>query len=131
MAAITKGLVSGATDGRGIKLTDTAASTNNDTGYTIHTAVSGTTDIDEIWLWAHNSSTSPVKVTIEFGNAVASGATTASTDPDDRIEVTVPGEQGLMQIIPGLWLQNACVVRAFAATGNVITIHGFCNRIDY
>tara|TARA_R100001594_G_scaffold30857_1_gene57646 strand:- start:221 stop:616 length:396 start_codon:yes stop_codon:yes gene_type:complete len=131
MAAITKVLLSGSTNGRGIKLTDTAASTNNDTGYTIHTAVSGTTDIDEIWLWAHNSSTSPVKVTIEFGNAVASGATTASTDPDDRIEVTVPGEQGLMQIIPGLCLQNACLVRAFAATGNVITIHGFCNRIDY
>ena len=131
MATITKVKLSGSTDGRGIKLTDNASSTNNDTGYTIHTAVSGTTDFDEVWLWAHNSSTAGVKLTIEFGNAVASGATTASTDPDDRIEVTVPPEEGLMQVIPGLILQNACLIRAFAASQNVITIHGFVNRIDY
>ena len=131
MAAITKVILSGSTNGRGIKLTDTAASTNNDTGYTIHTAVAGTTDIDEVWLWAHNSSTAGVKLTLEFGNAVASGATTASTAPDDQIEVSIPPEEGLMQVIPGLILQNACLIRAFASAANVITIHGFVNRIDY
>ena len=131
MATYTKVKLSGSTDGRGIKLTDTASSTNNDAGYTIHTAVVGTTDFDEVWLWAHNSSTAAVKLTLEFGNAVASGATTASTDPDDRIEVTIPPEEGLMQICPGLVLQNACLIRAFAASANVVTIHGFVNRIDY
>jgi hypothetical protein len=131
MATFTKVKLSGSTDGRGIKLTDTASSTNNDAGYTIHTAVSGTTDFDEVWLWAHNSSTAGVKLTLEFGNAVASGATTASTDPDDRIEVTIPPESGLTQVVPGLILQNACLIRAFAGSANVVTIHGFVNRIDY
>ncbi len=131
MATFTKIKLSGSTDGRGIKLTDTAASTNNDAGYTIHTAVSGTTDFDEIFLWAHNSSTAGVLCTIEFGNNVSGGATTASTDPDDRIDVTIPPQSGLTMVVPGLVLQNSCIVRGHASVADVITIHGFCNRIDY
>ena len=52
MATITKQLLSGSTQGTGIKLTDTSTSGNTDAGYLIHTAVSGPTDIDEIWIWA-------------------------------------------------------------------------------
>jgi len=122
MAAITKVILSGSTTGLGIKLTDEATSGASDAGYLIHTAVSGTTDMDEVWLWAHNSSTSPVKLTLEWGGVTA---------PDNTIEVTVPAEQGLMQVAPGLLLQNGLLIKAFAATGNVITIYGFVNRIDY
>ncbi len=122
MAAITKVILSGSTTGLGIKLTDTATSGNTDAGYLIHTAVAGTTDIDECWLFAHNSSTAGVKLTLEVGGVTA---------PDNTIEVTLPPEEGLMQVLPGLLLQNGLHIKAFASAANVVTIYGFVNRIDY
>ena len=92
-------------------------------GTTIHTASSASATIDEIWLYAVNTSASSVKLTIEWGEATA---------PDGNVEVTVQPEAGLVTIIPGFLLQgNATpkVVKAFAATANVICIHGFVNRI--
>ena len=122
MAAITKVILSGSTTGMGIKLTDTSTSGNTDAGYLIHTAVSGTTDMDEVWLYAHNSSTAGVKLTLEWGGVTA---------PDNTIEVTLPPEEGLMQVAPGLLLQNGLHIKAFASAANVVTIYGFVNRIDY
>jgi hypothetical protein len=117
MAAITKVLLSGSTNGKAIKVVETGTA-----GTTIHTAVSGATDMDEIWLWAVNSSAGAVKLTLEWGEATA---------PDGNIEVSIPGESGLIQVAPGLLLQNGLVVKAFASSANVILIHGFANRIDY
>jgi hypothetical protein len=113
MATYTKELLSGSTDGKGIKITQTATA-----GDTIHTAHA--TSLDEIYLYAFNSGTADVKLTIEWGEATA---------PDGNIEVTIPGESGLYLIIPGLLLTNSLVVKAFAETANVIIIHGFVNRI--
>jgi hypothetical protein len=104
--------------GLGVKVAATATA-----GTAIHTASTVSTTIDEIWLYAVNTSTSSVKLTIEWGEATA---------PDGNIEVTILPEAGLVTVIPGLPLQgNATprVVRAFAATANVIVLHGFVNRI--
>jgi hypothetical protein len=65
MATFSKRLLSGSTDGKAIKVVQTATA-----GTTIHTAVSGTSDIDEIWLYAVNSSASAVKLTLEWGEAM-------------------------------------------------------------
>jgi|TARA_R110000822_G_scaffold21707_10_gene68586 imidazole glycerol phosphate synthase subunit HisF len=116
MATMSKVLLSGSTQGKGIKVGQTATA-----GDTIHTAVAGTSDIDEIWLYAVNSSAAAVKLTLEWGEATA---------PDGNIEVTVDGEAGLVLLTPGLLLQNGLVVKAFAGTTNVILIHGFVNRIS-
>lgn len=89
-------------------------------GTTIHTAGSGTTNIDEVWLWAVNSDSTARKLTIEFGG---------TTSPDDTIEVTIPGESGLVLVSPGLVIQNSLVVKAFAATANVVMLTGYVNRI--
>lgn len=115
MATFSKRLLSGSTDGKAIKVAATATA-----GTLLHTAVTGTTNLDEIWLYAMNTSTNNVKVTLEWGEATA---------PDGNIEVTVQAEAGLVCLTPGLLLQNSLVVRAFAATANVITVHGFVNRI--
>jgi len=115
MATYSKELLSGSTQGKQIKVVQTATA-----GTLIHTAVSGTTDLDEIWLYAVNSSASAVKLTIEWGEATA---------PDGNIEVTVPAEDGYMLVVPGLLLQNGLTVRAFAGTANVILINGYVNRI--
>ena len=115
MATFSKVLLSGSTNGKAILVAATATA-----GTTIHTATSGSTDLDEIWLYAVNSSASTVKLTLEWGEATA---------PNGNIELTINAEAGLVLLTPGLLLQDSLVVKAFAATANVITIHGFVNRI--
>lgn len=116
MASYSKQLLSGSTNGKGIKVAATATA-----GTTIHTAVSGTSSIDEIWLYANNTSASAVKLTLEWGEATA---------PDGNIEISIPAEgTGMVLIAPGILLQNGLVVKAFAATANVINIFGYVNRI--
>ncbi len=116
MAVFEKVLLSGSTNGRLIKVAATSTA-----GTLIHTAVTGTTDIDEIHLYAVNSSGASVKITLEYGGVAS---------PDDLIEETIPAESGLYLTLPGLVLQNALVVRCFAATADVVMIGGYVNRID-
>jgi len=118
MASYSKLILSGSTDGRAIKVAATATA-----GTTIHTGSATAATLDEIWLYAQNTDTTARKLTIEWGGTTA---------PDDLIEVTIGPEQGLVLIAPGLIIKgNATplVVRAFAATTNVVTIHGYVNRI--
>ena len=118
MATFTKQKLSGSTDGKAIKLTGTDSAG----AVTVHTAVAGTTvgTFDEIWLYANNTSASAVKLTIEFGTATAA---------DGNIELTIAAEAGLVLVVPGLILQTAMVVEAFAATADVILLPGFVNAI--
>jgi len=111
----SKELLSGGTNGKHIKVAATAT-----TGTTIHTAVSGTSSKDEIWLYATNTSSSAVVLTIEFGG---------TTDPDNLMKITIPAQSGPMLVIPGWLLQNSLVVTAFAGTANVINLNGYVNRI--
>ena len=115
MSTFTKRALSGSTNGKGILVAATATA-----GTTIHTAVAGTSDFDEIWLWCVNSSDTDVKLTLEYGEATA---------PDGNIEYTVGAEDGLKIILPGTLLQNELVLKAFAGTADVLIIHGFINRI--
>lgn len=115
MSTLTKRILSGSTNGRGIKVVQTAT-----LGTTIHTAVTGTTEMDEIYLYAVNTDSTARKLTIEWGGVSV----------DDLIEYTVPAESGLYLIAPGLLLNNALVVTAFCATANVVMIHGWVNRIN-
>ena len=121
MATFNKAKLSGSTDGMAIKVTGTGTGST----VTVHTAVAGTTAgvFDEIWLYANNTSSSAVKLTIEWGGV---------SSPDDLIELSIAAESGLVLVSPGLVIKgNATplVVRAFAATTNVINIAGYVNRI--
>jgi hypothetical protein len=111
----SKVILSGSANGRGIKVAATATA-----GTLVHTAIAGTTNMDEVWLWAVNSSAASVAITLEWGSA---------TDPDGHIEKTIPAQDGLFCIVPGLILQNGLEIRVFAASANVVVIHGFVNRI--
>ena len=116
MATFTKRLLSGSSNGKGIKIAATATP-----GTLLHTAVTGTFDLDEVWIYLVNTGAAAVKVTIEWGEATA---------PDGNIEQAISGESGLVLVIPGLLVQNAIEIRAFAANSNVIIAHGFVNRIS-
>ena len=109
-------MLSGSTNGKGIKVAATATA-----GTTIHTAVAGGSSFDEVWLYAHNTSASAVKLTLEWGGVAA---------PDDHIEINIGAEgTGLILISPGLLINNGLVIKAFAGSANVINIFGYVNRI--
>ena len=110
-----KSLLSGSTNGKQIKVTGT-----NTAGHiTVHTAVSGTSAADEIWLYACNTSASAVLLTLEWGGTTA---------PDNNMVATYPNS-GRVLIVDGALLQNGLVVYAFAATANVVVLDGFVNNI--
>ncbi len=119
MATFSKLILSGSTDGRPIKVAATGTP-----GTTIHTGSSTATTLDEVWLDAMNTDTTARKLTVEFGGTSA---------PDDLIEITIPAESGLVLVVPGLIVKGnasaALVVRAFAASANVVTVSGYVNRI--
>ena len=118
MASFAKTTLSGSTDGRAVKVAATASA-----GTTIHTGSSTATTYDEVWLYAQNTSGADVKLTVEWGG---------TTSPDDLIELTITTEAGLTLVAPGLLIKgNATplVVKAFAASANVITLHGYVNQI--
>lgn len=118
MATFSKIELSGSTDGKLIKVAQTATA-----GTTLHTGSATDTTFDEIWLYAMNNDTADRELTIEFGGVSV---------PDDLIRFTVPFKSGLFLITAGLIIKgNATplVVRAFAATANVISIGGYVNRI--
>lgn len=116
MATYSKVKLSESTSGRQIKVVSTSAGS----GTLIHTAVAGTSDYDEVWLYANNTSGSDVLLTIEWGG---------TTDPDDRSSMTVTSLGGKMLVIPGLIINGGLAIDAYAATTNVIQISGYVNRI--
>lgn len=116
MATFSKKTLAYSLTGQAIKIADTSSP-----GTGLHYLASSS-DIDELWLYATNTSASDVKLTIQFGG---------TTSPDDLIEYTVPAEKGLYLVVPGLILTgSAGTTRAFAATANVINVFGYVNRIS-
>jgi len=112
---VAKDKLSGSTDGLGILVVATATA-----GTLIHTAVTGTTNFDEVWLWAYNSHTSAVKLTIEYGGV---------TVPNNTIKKVIPADSGFYLVLPGLVLQNALVIRAFADTASKVVVYGYVNKM--
>ena len=119
MATYSKVLLSGSTQGKAIKVVATAS-----VGTTIHATGTSATIEDEIWLYAYNSSSAAVVLTIQFGGTTA---------VDNDIKLSIPATSGLTLVTPGLILTGtgsaANTVAAYAATANVITISGYVNRI--
>ena len=123
MATFTKTLLSGSSQGQPITVVQTAS-----TGTTIHATGTSSTVIDEVWLYANNTSTSPVLLTVQFGG-------TGSVQHAKPI--TLAPQSGDVLIVAGLPLTGtggssptANTIYAFAATASVITISGFVNRIS-
>jgi hypothetical protein len=107
--------LSGSTHGRGVKVAATSSA-----GTTIHTATSSTTDCDVITIYAYNSSGSAVNLTLQWGG---------TTSVDDDIKLSIPATSGLTLVAPDLVLRNSLIIKAYAGTADVVTIHGFANRV--
>ena len=115
--AFTHEVLSGSTNGLGVKITSTAT-----LGQTLHTAVAGTTSRDEVWIWAVNNDADGETrtLTIEFGGA---------TSPDNLIVLPIPAGAGPVLCVPGFPLRNALVVSAFADETADVACYGYVNRV--
>jgi hypothetical protein len=117
MATFSKITLSGSTDGKPILVNDAASP-----GLTIHTSSSTATTFDEVWLYATNTSTTARLLTIEYGGTTAGF----------QIEQTIPGQSGLVLIVPGLLMKGNSTpwtIAAFADNTTDINITGYVNRI--
>ncbi len=110
--AITKQYLSASTTGRPVKVVATATA-----GTTFHTADASAKD--ELWVWATNTDSVDRNLTIEFGG---------TTSPDDKILAIVPTGETVL-VLAGAILGNSLVAKAFASAANVVTLHGYVNRI--
>src|SRR5882724_10873274 len=108
----TKQMLSGSVNGKQIKITATTSGSANN----IHTAVAGSGSFDEIWLYAYNDFTGSVTLNLNWGG---------TTEPDNKITVTVPSLSGRTLVCDGMLLNNGLTVKAYAATANEIMIDGF------
>jgi len=120
MTTFSKQFLSASTGGAAIKV---AATTS--TGTTIHATGTSASIIDEVWLYAYNSHSSSVILTLQYGG---------TTSPDNDIKISLPSQSGLILISPGLILKGTGSVEktvyAYAGTANVVTLSGYINRIS-
>lgn len=116
MAALTKVLLSGCTNGRNIPVVATATA-----GTLIHTAIAGTSASDAFYLWAANVTASTATLTVEWGGV---------TDPGDHMvkAMAIPPNSPPIPVVTGQILNNGLVARAFGGTASAINITGFIVR---
>ena len=116
MTEVTRVGLSGSADGEMILVTATST-----VGTTIHTSTSqvSASRYDKVWLFASNKHSAPVDLTIEID--VANTSTS-------YFKVSVPINDGLYVVLPGVSIHNGKKITAFAATGSVINIVGYVEQ---
>lgn len=119
MGTISKEILSGSANGKPIQVLATGTP-----GTTIHTTGTSATVIDEVWLYATNSDTVQVNLTVEYGG----------TGSGNEIKIGIPASSGLSILLPGLVLKGTGIagttISAYASSANKINIVGYVNRIN-
>ena len=115
MGTYSKEYLSGSSNGRPIPV-DIAA-------VTVHTPHA--TAKDEIWLWVENTTATAVTfdLFIDDGSIV---------NPDDYFckGLSIPGNSPPIEVLKGIPLTVAAnVLKALASVDNLLTVHGYVNRI--
>lgn len=113
----TKWILSGSTDGMGIKVGATTTP-----GTLIHTWPTNIAQYDEVWLYLQNTSAATVTATVEFWDATA---------PDHNISLDIP-PRTMILAVPGFILKGNATpktVKVFAGTTNVITATWYIHNI--
>ena len=119
MAVYSIEVLSGSTNGLGIKVTGTSSAASVD----IHTAVTGTTDIDLVTLYAVNQDADGEARTLHLGFG-------GETDPDNIISVPVPNKVGPVAVLDRLPLRNTLVITAWVDEANDVMVYGRVERVD-
>jgi len=107
--------LSESTSGRQINVAATSTA-----GTLIHTATATAAGFDLVFLYASNTHTTAVDLTIEWGGV---------GDPEDLIKVETHNLEGLRLVVSGSPINGGLAVRAFADTASVVNISGFVHRL--
>lgn len=114
--AFSKLLFSNSNDGRSILISATTSASAN----IIHTsAPSGSTIMDEVYLYAYNDNTASCVLNLQWGGGV---------EPNDITRVTIGSRAGRTLVVDGRLIQNGRSISAYATNGS-LTVEGFINRI--
>ena len=113
MTALRPMFGTGSTDGNMVAIIAVATPGTN-----LHTAVTGTNHIDEVYVYACNIHTADVTVTMEIDGVAAANQMTYS----------VPSSDGYHLILPGIRMQNGGTIAAFAGTTAVVNCIVVVNR---
>jgi len=126
MATFSKQLLSTSTEGEPTLSTSTSAGSPT----TIHDTTTTATTIDELWLYCSNNHSADVELILFYGYD-SSGS--VPTTPANTLYQTVETKAGMTLICAGLILvndgSNATRVSTYDATGSVLNLWGFVNRI--
>ena len=117
MATYTKLPLSASTSGQQILIT----ATTSGSATPIHTAVAGTSSLDEIWIYAYNDATASLLTSLIWGGGA---------EPSNVVRLSIPAQSGRILITDGKLLQNSLTVYAYASASNYVSIDGFVNRIS-
>jgi hypothetical protein len=98
--------------GRGIQISATSGS-----GDPIHT----TAGTDDIYLWAVHDHSANIVLTIRWGHGSADA---------DTIPITLPPNEGLFLVVPGMTLASGYNVSAIASVADQVNVFGYVNRIS-
>lgn len=113
--AISIEFLSASSSGQPIPITRTTSS-----GDAIHTGVAGTTQKDEVFIYANNTGIYTYPLVLEIGGTGLSNRFYYSIPPQDA---------GLTLVYPGLPINNSTIIRGFCASGaNIISVNGYVQR---
>lgn len=119
MATYAKYILSGSSGGGPVSILATGL-----VGTTVHTAPTGTTGMDEVWVWLNNSATTDRYIVTTIGT----GSTASDQKPISSF--IVPALDGGYQVVPGIPINNGNIVRCYAtATDGAVAAYGYVNRI--
>jgi len=116
MAIYSGEILSGSTSGKPIPV---AATTTP--GTVIHTAPSGTTGYDEVYLFCANVTGSTATLTLEWGGV---------SDPGDHLVkgYSIPANSPQYPVAVGQRINNGVTIRAFSGSASALNVSGWVNR---
>lgn len=112
--AHSRSVLSLSTDGRPILLATTTGS-----GDAVHTVSADAGVMEEVWIWASNTSSSSVTLALYLGG---------TSSPGDEQHHSLGAHETAL-VCPGMTLQNGLTVKAKPGTTNVVTISGYSNTL--
>lgn len=105
--------LSGATQGTGIKVASTDSSAQGEIVHT-HGDTINDSRFDEVYLYAYNSHTTSVTLTLQWGGV---------TSPDNLISISI-ASGSFLTVVPGMHIGGAKTVSATASDANKVILYG-------
>lgn len=113
---ITREKASASTNGRGVKVAATSTP-----GTAVHVVTSDADHLDHVTLWARNTDTALVTLSVEWGGV---------TDPDDLQVFPLPPDDRWYLLGPGFSFDGGVTIAAFASVADKVVVMAEVNRID-